>query len=168
MAASSRRPAFVATVALLAATGLLASGCSRTGHHVGYIGERVLTDSIQPAVDNSASVQATLGRPTFTSQFNQPGEEPTWYYVSRDTRQLGYARPSPVEQDILAVSFDGQGNVAAVDHIGMDQIASIDPYGEETPTLGRNRGFFQELFGNIGALGATGEAGTTADNPNGR
>ena len=68
---------------------------------------------------------------------------------------------------LLAVRFDGQGNVASVGNIGLDQVASIDPYGEETPTLGRDRGFLAELFGNIGQVGAIGDAGTTADNPDG-
>lgn len=167
MAGVSRHFPLAAAVAALALTGALASGCSRIPHHVGYIGERVLTDSIQPAVDNRASVQATLGRPTFTSQFSRSGEQPVWYYVSRDTRQLAFANPRPVQQEILAVRFDAQGNVASVDHIGMDQVASIDPYGRETPTLGRNRSFFSELFGNIGALGARSDTGGTADNPDG-
>ena len=144
-----------------------AAGCARTTTHTGYIADQVLVDSIQPGVDNRASVENTLGRPTFASQFNQGGEAPVWYYVSRDTRHLAIARPNPVAQDILAVRFDGQGNVASVGHIGLDQVASIDPYGEETPTLGSDRGFFAELFGNIGQVGAVGEAGTTADNPGG-
>ena len=41
----------------------------------------------------------------------------------------------------------------------MDQVASIDPYGKTTPTLGRKKSFFSELFGNIGAVGAGGGGG---------
>ena len=48
----------------------------------------------------------------------------------------------------------------------MSQIASISPDGDKTPTLGRDRGFFSELFGNIGRVGSVGEGGGTADNPN--
>ena len=35
-------------------------------------------------------------------------------------------------------------------------IASIDPYGRTTPTLGRRKGFFEEFFGNIGTVGGVG------------
>ena len=35
----------------------------------------------------------------------------------------------------------------------------------ETPTLGRDRSLFEELFGNIGAMGQSGRGGQTADNP---
>lgn len=157
----------MAAMAALIAAGALATGCAQVREHKGYIADQSLIDSVQAGVDNRESVQATLGRPSFTSQFTAGGEAPTWYYVSRDTRQLAFARPSPVAQTILAVNFDGSGNVASVDRIGLEQVASIDPYGEETPTLGRDRGFFSELFGNIGQVGAMGQAGTTADNPGG-
>jgi hypothetical protein len=35
-------------------------------------------------------------------------------------------------------------------------VAGIDPAGRKTPTLGRKRSFFDELFGNIGTVGAPG------------
>ena len=41
----------------------------------------------------------------------------------------------------------------------LDQVASIDMYGKTTPTLGKKRGFFQDLFGNSGAVGAPGAGG---------
>jgi outer membrane protein assembly factor BamE (lipoprotein component of BamABCDE complex) len=167
MAWKMRHMPLVAATAALLATSLFTSGCARIRTHQGYLAEPILIESIQPGVDNRASVQATLGRPTFTSQFTTAGETPTWYYVSRDTRQLAFARPSPVDQTVLAVRFAGDGNVATVDRIGMEQVASINPSGDETPTLGRNRGFFDELFGNIGRVGSVGQSGSTADNPGG-
>lgn len=162
-----RRAPLIAAIAALVVTSIATTGCSRVRGHRGYIGEQVLVDSIQAGVDNRASVQSTLGRPTFTSQFTHGTEAPVWYYVSRDTRQYGFNRPSPVAQDILAVRFDLSGNVSAVDRIGLEQVASIDPYGEETPTLGQERSFLSQIFGNIGRVGAVGQGGTTADNPDG-
>lgn len=165
MAPKMRHLPVIASVAALFATSVLTSGCARIRTHQGYLGEPILIESIQPGVDNRASVQATLGRPTFTSQFTSANETPVWYYVSRDSRQLAFARPRAVEQMILAVQFAGDGNVSALDIMGIDQIASINPSDEETPTLGRNRGFFDELFGNIGRVGSVSQSGGTADNP---
>jgi len=167
MAGNSRHMPLIAATAALLATSFVTSGCARIRYHQGYNGEQLLIDSVQPGIDNRASVQATLGRPTFTSQFTGQGETPVWYYVSRDTRQLAFSRPRPVAQTLIAIRFSADGNVAAINDLGMDQVASISPYGEETPTLGRNRGFFNELFGNIGRVGSTGESGGTADNPQG-
>ena len=82
MAGLARKLPLVASIAALVATSLTATGCTRIREHQGYIGDRVLLDSIEEGVDNRESVQATLGRPSFTSQFTRPGEAPTWYYVT--------------------------------------------------------------------------------------
>ncbi|MBC7986050.1 MAG: outer membrane protein assembly factor BamE [Sphingomonadaceae bacterium] len=157
-----------ATVAAIAITALLAAGgCGRIREHKGYIADEVLIQSIQPGVDNRQSVASTLGRPTFESQINQPGEPAVWYYFSRDTRQLAFASPRPVQQTILAIRFDAAGNVVSIDRAGLEQVASIEPFGEQTPTVGRERSFFDELFGNIGQSGAIGQGSGTADNPTG-
>ena len=50
---------------------------------------------------------------------------------------------------------------------GLELIASISPSNDKTPTLGSHRSLFQELFGNIGAVGQQGEHAPTTDNPNG-
>src|SRR3546814_10177276 len=89
----------------------------------------------------SSDLLATLGTPTFTSQFNQ-GD---WYYVARDSRNLAYNNPRPVNQNTLQISFDNAGTVSSIRRIGLEQVASIHPLGKKTPTLGRERGFFDEL-----------------------
>lgn len=136
--------------ALLAALG--AAACAPVRTHQGYVIDRELVDAIQPGIDNRQSVLQTLGQPTLTSQFNQ-GE---WYYVSRDSSNLAFQGPRPKDQTTLRIRFDGAGNVVAVDRMGKDLIASVDPYGKTTPTLGRERSFFEDLFGNIGTVGAPG------------
>jgi outer membrane protein assembly factor BamE (lipoprotein component of BamABCDE complex) len=142
-------------------TATLTSGCTRIKDRQGYVLEDTLVDSVQPGIDNRDSVIGSLGHPSFVGQFDQRD----WYYVSRDTRNLGFNLPKPVEQTIFHIRFDESGNVASVDRTGMEKIASISPMKDKTPTLGRDRGFFEELFGNIGAVGAVGQSAGTADNP---
>ncbi|MBX3563080.1 MAG: outer membrane protein assembly factor BamE [Sphingomonas sp.] len=138
--------------AALLAAALGTSACAPVRTHQGYVIDKELVDAIQPGVDNRESVLQTLGRPTLTSQFNE-GE---WYYVSRESSNLGFQSPKAKTQETLRVRFDAKGNVVAVDRTGAELIASIDPYGKTTPTLGRKRSFFQDLFGNIGTVGAPG------------
>ena len=38
-------------------------------------------------------------------------------------------------------------------------LSSVDPTGDKTPTLGRTRSFFEELFGNIGTISQPGLPG---------
>jgi outer membrane protein assembly factor BamE (lipoprotein component of BamABCDE complex) len=147
---------------VLSAIALMSSGCARVPGHQGFISDSTLVESIQAGVDNRDSVEKTLGRPTFVSQFGQQD----WYYVARETKQLAFAVPTAVQQTVLRVRFDTAGNVAGVDKAGMEKVARISPNGDKTPTLGRDRSFFEDLFGNIGTVGAVGESGGTADNPN--
>ena len=129
---------------------LLTTGCVSIAGHRGYLADEVLLQSVQPGVDDRQSVERTLGRPSFVSQFG----EPVWYYVSSTTMQSPTLRPKIVGQTVLAVHFDGADNVVDVERSGMELVARIDPENDETPTLGRNRSFFQDLFGNIGQVGA--------------
>lgn len=142
--------------------GVAAAGCAPLRSHQGYIVDADLVNSVQPGIDNRQSVLATLGTPSFTSQFNQ-GD---WYYIARDSRNYAYNLPRVREQLTLQISFDQAGNVSAVRKSGIEQIANVTPYGKTTPTLGRERGFFQSLFGNIGTVGAPGATGG-AGGPNG-
>ena len=140
---------------LLASAALAAGGCASIRDHRGYMIDQALVDSIQAGVDNRQSVERTLGRPAFVSQFG----EPVWYYVAVDTKQVAFHTPKPVKETILRVRFDGAGNVAAVDKAGMEHVARIHPDGRITPTLGKHRTFLEDLFGNIGAVGAPGMGG---------
>ncbi len=138
-----------------------ASGCTSIQDRRGYLADPLLYNGIRAGIDNQRSVEATLGRPTFTSQFG----EPTWYYVSSTTGLRPFGRPKIEDQSVLAVRFDPAGNVAQIDRSGMDRVVYLSPESDETPTLGRERGFLEDLFGNIGAVGAAGPA--PAGGPNG-
>lgn len=141
--------------AALAGAALLAQGCTQFRGHQGYIGDDVLIASVQAGIDNKESVQGTLGRPSFVGQFSAND----WYYFARDTNQLAFRNPRPTAQTILHIRFDDAGNVVAVNKRGLENVARLSPEGDKTPTLGRETSFFEELFGNIGAVGAPGAGG---------
>ena len=136
-------------VSAIAAAAML-SGCAGVHAHKGAVIDNQLVAAVQPGVDNKASVEKTLGRPTFTGQFN-PND---WYYVSRETKRVAFRNPRPTRGTVLLVRFDQAGNVASVNRSGREVMASVDPSSRRTPTLGRERGFFDELFGNISTVGA--------------
>ncbi len=156
------RASQIASLTAIVAALVVTSGCTRLRSHQGYIGDPTLLTSVQPGVDNRDSVQASLGRPTFVGQFDQND----WYYYSRDTRQLAFAQPAASDQYVIKVRFDPAGNVSSVTRTGKELISSISPEGDKTPTLGRNTSFFEELFGNIGSVGAGTGQGSTPNSPN--
>jgi outer membrane protein assembly factor BamE (lipoprotein component of BamABCDE complex) len=137
------------TMATISAAVLL-TGCAQMRAHKGAIMDPQLAGSIQAGVDNKDSVQKLLGRPTFVGQFT-PND---WYYVSRDTTQLAFRNPRVTKENVMIVRFDQKGNVASIQHTGRELVMNVKPYGKQTPTLGRKRSFFEELFGNIGSVGA--------------
>jgi outer membrane protein assembly factor BamE (lipoprotein component of BamABCDE complex) len=152
---------------LLAGASAVLSGCTAIIESRGYIIDPTLTELVQPQIDNQRSVEATLGRPTFTSQFGTP----TWYYVSSVTGQRPFKRPKIRNHNVLAVQFDPAGHVVKVDRTGIEKVVFLAPNGKKTPTLGRERGFLEDLFGNIGQVGSGGVPGGGAapgGGPNGQ
>lgn len=145
----------IKAAALLAAMAAILPGCASIQDSRGYIVDPLLTNAIQPRIDNQQSVESTLGRPTFTSQYGTP----TWYYVASITAQRPFNRPRIKEHSVLAVQFDEAGRVASVERSGMHRVVFLDPNGDKTPTLGRERGFLEDLFGNIGQVGGAGLPG---------
>lgn len=147
---------FKGVTVVLCATAL--SGCVAlsTREHRGYVMDEQLTNAVQVGTDNKQSVEKTLGRPTFTGTFDQND----WYYVGRDTRAFAFRNPRTTDQTVLRVRFDQAGNVTAVEQTDEKLIASIRPSKDKTPTLGRERGFFQELFNNIGTISQPGLPGS--------
>ena len=144
-------------IGAVVAAAVLAAGCSSIVNHKGYLADEVVLRSVQPGVDNRTSVERTLGQPSFISQFG----EPVWYYVSSTTSQKPFTNPKITGQSVLAVRFDAAGNVIAADRTGLELVAYISPDDDETPTLGRERGFLEDLFGNIGQVGTGGAAAST-------
>jgi len=144
-------------VSAIALAAMLVAGCAINKAHKGAVIDQRLASSVQPGVDNKDSVQKLLGTPTLTGQFT-PDD---WYYISRDTNQVAFRNPSVQKQLVMLVRFDPKGNVASIQRTGKDLVLPVSPTHRSTPTLGRKRSFFDELFNNIGSVssGATGAPG---------
>lgn len=151
---AARAAALVITMALFA-------GCSSIRDSRGYLVDSLTYTGVRAGIDNQRSVVATLGNPTFSSQFG----DQTWYYVSSTTGQRPFGRPRIAEQAVLAIRFDAAGNVVEVDRSGLERVVYLTPEDDETPTLGRERSFLEDLFGNVGAVGAAAPPG--GGGPNG-
>jgi outer membrane protein assembly factor BamE (lipoprotein component of BamABCDE complex) len=142
--------------AIVGAAMLAGCGGLTLREHRGYVMDEELSTAVQVGTDNKESVERTLGRPTFTGQFS----ENDWYYVGRDTRAFAFRNPKVTDQTVLHIRFDQAGNVAAIERTDEKLVASINPMNDKTPSLGRKRGFFDELFGNIGTISQPGLPGS--------
>ncbi len=139
----------------VSAVALTAAACSPTTDIRGFVPDQRVISAIRPGVDNRTSVKAALGNPSVPGMFN----ENRWYYVSRTTESLAFFDPDVLKQEVVAINFDDRGYVTGVSKIGLDAAREIHPVGGKTPTRGRELGFFEQLFGNIGRFGGAGGAG---------
>lgn len=137
------------------AFALFTGACTRIQDIKGYINDEEMISSVKPGVDNRDSVIKTLGRPTFASEFDPK----LWYYVSQRTDQLAFLRPKPTSHQVLIVRFNDKGNVVAIEKLGLDQIVSVNPSNDKTPTSGKEVSVWQQLLGNIGRFSPAGTGG---------
>ncbi len=142
-------------VAALGCALLALGACSSIRESRGFVNDAVLVGSVQPGIDNRRSVEGMLGRPTFESQYG----ENTWYYISSVTGRRPFVRPRIRNHAVMAIQFDDAGNVKSIERSGIDEVVFLQPDGDKTPTLGRERTFLEDLFGNIGQVGGIGAPG---------
>ncbi|MCP2670260.1 outer membrane protein assembly factor BamE [Maricaulaceae bacterium EIL42A08] len=140
-----RRTAILAAV-LAGATVVSACNPTLRSHGFRYPDGEVPT--ITPGEDTRASVIATLGNPSTRGMF----DDDTWYYISATREYLAYLRPDTRDRRVIAVRFDENGSVAAVDEYGLEDGRVVALVERETPTRGRELSLIEQLLGNVGRL----------------
>src|SRR5215213_5826627 len=137
-------------ISALALAAASVGGCAGVLAHKGAVIDSQLAGSLQPGIDNKASVEKLLGRPSFTGQWNAN----EWYYVSRDTKQVAFRNPRVRKQTVLLVKFDQAGNVASIQRSGKEYVAGLDPTSRRPRPLGRRRGSSRSFSAISGQSGA--------------
>ena len=113
----------------------------------GFIPDDELVQQIETGQHDRTYVEELLGSPSSVANFD--GE--TWYYITRRTETLAFFEPKVKDQRVLAISFDlATGTVQTVETYGLADGRLIQLVERETPTRGRQLGFFEQLFGNVG------------------
>jgi outer membrane protein assembly factor BamE (lipoprotein component of BamABCDE complex) len=101
---------------------------------------------IKPGVTDKATVQRLLGTPSTTPAFDSN----TWYYISRETKDIAFLKPEILDQQVVAVHFDDSGVVSGIDHKGLQDAQAVTPNPNSTPAQGREFTFLEQLIGNFG------------------
>ena len=133
--------------ALSIALVLVAGACTPIVEVHGFIPDDELVQQIRPGQHDRLYIEGLLGSPSSIANFD--GE--TWYYITRRTETLAFFEPEVKDQRVLAVVFDlATGTVSKVDSYGLDDGRLIQLVERQTPTRGKQLGFFEQLFGNVG------------------
>jgi outer membrane protein assembly factor BamE (lipoprotein component of BamABCDE complex) len=138
----------IAPIVLLAATAFVA-GCAPSMRTHGYVPVKESTDAVEPGTDSKQSVLRRLGSPSSLATFDAD----TWYYISTRERHHMYHRPKVVAREVVAVSFGEDGTVEELNRFTIEDGLVIAYVGKETPTRGKQLGFLEQIFGNLGASG---------------
>lgn len=132
-----------ATLALLAL-----GACAVREEYRGHKTDPESVDLLQPGKQTQDDVRRLLGSPSSMSTFNQANN--TWYYIARETEQWAFAAEEMVDQRVVAIDFDADGKVAGVRRYAMKDGKEVAMVDRVTPTKGKELGFLEQLFGNVG------------------
>ncbi len=129
---------------LMAST--LIAGCTTERQIRGFVIKEDLVQAVTPGLDNMVSVIDVIGSPSVRSTFDQN----TWYYISSNKERKAFFTEEPVKQTVMVVQFDDRGIVDKISRYDLSHARSFEPNTNRTPTRGRELGFFEQIFGNIG------------------
>ena len=129
-----------------ALAALLLAGCEPIVHQQGHMSDPEALAEIEPGVQTREDVARLLGTPSSVGTF----DDANWYYISRRTETTAFYEPDLIDQRVTVIAFDDNGVVAEVTSLSLADARAVEPVEEESPTRGRELGFFEQLFGNIG------------------
>ena len=129
---------------------LLASSCSPIVENRGYVFDEKLLDQIKVNETISNDVMDILGSPSTTSAIDSS----TWYYIYSKAETVAFYHPTVTDRRVLAISFGDYYKVNNLKYYGLEEGKIISYVDRTTPTRGRELTVLQQLFGNLGRLGA--------------
>jgi outer membrane protein assembly factor BamE (lipoprotein component of BamABCDE complex) len=101
---------------------------------------------ITPGEHSREEVAEILGSPSSTALFDRE----TWYYISEHTETLAFFAPEVSERKIIVLTFDAEGVVADLKVLGKEDGRSFSTVDRETPSVGKELTFLDQIFGNLG------------------
>ncbi len=131
-------------VAIVAASTLAA--CQSTVRtHGNRLAEEELA-RIRPGATSQGEVAALLGTPSARDPFDARN----WYYIERRIRRSTFYNSTLTKQEVVRISFDDRGIVAAVEIFDVDDAHQVAFVEDETETGGNDLSLIQQFVGNIG------------------
>ena len=135
---------------LFIALVFLSASCSPIVENRGYVFDEKLLEQIKVNETISNDVMDILGSPSTTSAIDAS----TWYYIYSKAETVAFYHPTVTDRRVLAVSFDDDNKVNNLKYYGLEEGKIISYVDRTTPTRGRELTVLQQLFGNLGRLGA--------------
>lgn len=133
------------TSAVLVCVSVVLMGCAEKITVHGYAPTLEQTAQIEPGVDTIFSLESRIGRPS-TSGLLRDG---SWYYIQSTQSQLTYNAPRIVDRRVVAVDYDADGVVTAVQTYGLEDGRIVNLSPRVTETTSTRRSILAQIFGNV-------------------
>ena len=124
--------------------------CAPIIENRGYVFDEKVIAKVEIGKTNASQILELLGTPSTTSTINAT----TWYYVYSKAETTAFNPPTITKRRVLTVGFDEKSQVENIGEYGLEDGNIISYVERSTPTRGRELTIIQQLFGNLGRLGA--------------
>jgi len=140
------RPSAWASLIAIGSLSLGLLACSPMVRTHGHVLDEDALARIEPGRTSRDQVARLLGSPSSRGTF----DDSAWYYVSQRTERHSFYQEQVVEQNVVAITFDQRGTVRDVTRRDLDDARDVDLVARETPTVGNELTFVEQLIGNLG------------------
>lgn len=103
-----------------------------------------------------SDVLALIGSPSSTTTFG----DNTWYYIGTRIEYVAFFTPDELDRQILEIDFDKTGTVSRIHNLTKANGQDVAISDQQTPTAGRELGFFEQLVGNVGRFNKKKDGGS--------
>ena len=134
------------TALLLALTAAAGMACSPIVDTHGFLVDDERLAGITPGQSTARDVLGALGTPTSVAPF----DDRTWLYIGQRTEKVAFFAPEVTERRVLVLRFDETGLLAAMEDLSTEDGQYVELVERETPTLGREVTFLEQVIGNLG------------------
>ena len=124
--------------------------CSPIIENRGYVFDDKLISQSEVGKTNAGQVLQILGTPSTTSTIDAT----TWYYIYSKAETKAFYQPNVANRRIITLGFNENSQVDYIKEYGLEDGNVIAFNTNATPTRGRELTILQQLFGNLGRLGA--------------
>ncbi|MCX8516324.1 MAG: outer membrane protein assembly factor BamE [Alphaproteobacteria bacterium] len=139
---------------LLALVILALAGCAQNVRR-GMVIRAYQWEQLQIGKSTYNDVLTALGTPTSVSSYDPR----LWYYFNQSKSQWGFLDPQLDDQEIYQVQLDDKGTYLGYKKFTGRDAVSFSVSKKTTPTVARDKSFFQELLSNFGRYGGTNQPG---------
>lgn len=134
------------TLICLTLSAAFLNACSPDIYTHGHQLNQDKLNQIVVGTTSKAEVQQLLGSPSTIA----PLEGKTWYYITKITTDDRFITPTTIDQRGIAIHFDAQDRVAAIESKDKKDQKAVQMVTRTTPTAGQDMSILEQFAGNIG------------------